>query len=193
MTVKIGDIDIDLADRQLLLNHIRHIPAAIHRDQQWIKHNTGIYVTDIPENPVLNAASIDYQEAENRGYVKIDLLNNSVYQQVRDRKHLEELVRQSPDWQRLQDREFFQQLVHIGNHYDLYRRLAEPISSIEHMAMFLALIRPAKRNLVGLPWKRVAESIWAQSTDGTYGFKRSHSFSYSYLVVVHMNLISSLD
>lgn len=193
MTIKIGDIDIDLADRQQILSKIPHIAAAIKRDEQWVKHNTGVYVTDIPFNPVLNAASIDYQDAESRGYVKIDLLNNSVYQQVRSRQHLEELVKKPPNWSRLCDREFFQKIVHIGNHYELFLKLAEPICSIEHMAMFLALIRPAKRHLVGLPWQQISQTVWEKASDGTYGFKRSHSFSYSYLVVVHMNLIDTLD
>jgi hypothetical protein len=54
--------------------------------------------------------------------------------------------------------------------------------------MFLAVIRPGKKHLIGLPWKEVAKTVWDKGTDG-YIFKRSHSCAYSQLVVVHMNLL----
>jgi hypothetical protein len=190
MSIRAGDIDIDLADRSQILEQIEHVPASIKKDDgTWIKHNTGVYVSAVPKNPVIGAASIDYIQAEARGYVKIDFINNSVYQLVRDRVHLAELANKTPDWQLLNDSEFFQQIVHIGNHYDLYRRLTEPVSSLEHMAMFLALIRPAKRALVGRPWSWIEKTIWEKSEDGSYGFKRSHSYSYALLVAVHINLL----
>jgi len=189
--IKVGDIDIDVADRDQLLKEIDHIPAAIHKDNgSWIKHNTGIYVTDIPTNPLTEFASVDYREAEDRGYIKLDILNNTVYRLVKDRAHLIELTQQPVDWTRLQDPDFFARVVHIGNHYSLYKKLAEPIANLEHMAMFLALIRPAKRNLVGLLWKDIAQLVWTKASDGTYGFKHSHAMSYSLLVAVHINLLS---
>jgi len=190
MNIRPGDIDIDLADRTKILEHIEHVAAAIKKDDTWVKHNTGIYVTAIPKNPVTGYASLDYVQAEERGYIKIDLINNSVYQLVRDRAHLTELVNTAPDWKLLNDPNFFQQVVHIGNHYNLYQKLAQPVSSLEHMAMFLALIRPAKRALVGRPWSWIEKTIWEKSEDGSYGFKKSHAMSYSLLVAVHVNLLS---
>ena len=56
------------------------------------------------------------------------------------------------------------------------------------MAMFLALIRPGKKHLIGQPWIEVAKTIWDKTEEG-YGFKKSHSLAYSHLVVVHMNLL----
>jgi len=56
------------------------------------------------------------------------------------------------------------------------------------MAMFLALIRPGKRHLVGRTWREIGETVWDGTEEG-YSFKRSHSVAYSHLVVVHMNLI----
>ena len=67
--------------------------------------------------------------------------------------------------------------------------MPEPILNIEQLAMFLAVIRPAKRHLIGKNWKEVSKTIWEKSEDGTYGFKHSHSVAYSQLVVVHMNLL----
>jgi len=189
--IRVGDIDIDVADRSQLLAHIQYVAASIEKEQnQWSKHNTGIYVTEIPVNPLTGTASIDYQAAEDRGYTKIDILNNSVYTLVQSRQQLKQLAEQQPDWARLQDPEFFQRIVHIGNHYGLYQKLYEPISRLEHMAIFLALIRPAKRSLTGLPWAEVEKTVWQKSSDGTYGFKKSHAMSYALLVSVHMNLLS---
>lgn len=191
MTVRTGDIDIDVADREKVLRLIEHVPASVLRsDGTWGRHNTGIYVVNIPKNPVLGSAALDYNQAESRGYIKLDIINNSVYSLVRDREHLQKLVNQTPDWVRLNNFDFFQKIVHIGNHHGLYRKLAEPISDIEHMAMFLALIRPAKRDLVGYRWDRIRKTVWEKTDDGSYGFKKSHSYSYAYLVAVHMNLLS---
>jgi hypothetical protein len=68
-----ADIDIDLADRTQVLNLIKCTAARQEKDQQVRRHNSGVYVTDIPYDPVHDCASIDYQEAEQRGYFKIDL------------------------------------------------------------------------------------------------------------------------
>jgi len=56
------------------------------------------------------------------------------------------------------------------------------------LAMFLALIRPGKRHLIGSSWAEISKTIWDKGDDG-YVFKKSHSLAYSHLVVVHMNLL----
>jgi len=52
----------------------------------------------------------------------------------------------------------------------------------------LAVIRPAKKHLIGLPWSEVAKTVWDKGSDG-YQFKRAHAVGYAHLVVVHMNLL----
>jgi hypothetical protein len=183
-----SDIDIDLGDRDKLLSLIPHTVASI-RKTEIRKHNTGVYVTDIPYDPVNDVASLDYELAEERGYIKLDLLNVHVYNQVRDEKHLIELM-QEPDWNKLNDITFVEQLIHLGNHYNTLRKMPEPVNSIPRLAMFLALIRPGKKHLIGLPWSEINKTIWEKGTDG-YGFKRSHSVAYAHLVVVHMNILSN--
>ena len=69
--------------------------------------------------------------------------------------------------------------------------MPEPVDSIPRLAMFLAIIRPGKKHLIGLPWKEVAKTVWDKGTDG-YTFKRSHAVAYAHLVVVHMNLLTEL-
>ena len=70
------DIDIDFADRDVVLDKINHRIARLNKDK---KHNTGVYVTEIPHNPVDNMSTLDYEEADDRGYFKLDFLNVSLY------------------------------------------------------------------------------------------------------------------
>ena len=85
MTVKFkSDIDIDFADRDQVLALLDTVPASIMRDNKLVKHNTGVYATDIPQDPFTGYASIDHKVAEDRGYQKLDFLNVNVYRHVRD-------------------------------------------------------------------------------------------------------------
>lgn len=181
-----SDIDIDLGDRDKLLSLISHTKASI-RKNEIKKHNTGVYVTDIPYDPINDMCALDYEQAEDRGYLKLDLLNVHVYNQVRDEKHLVELM-DEPDWNKLNDPSFVEQLIHLGNHYNSLRKMPEPVNSIPRLAMFLAVIRPGKKHLIGLPWSEVSKTIW-EKEEGVYTFKKSHSLAYAMLVVVHMNLL----
>jgi hypothetical protein len=187
------DIDLDFADRTAALATIEHSPASILRDGKLVKHNSGVYVNPVPVDPLSGQCSLDYQTAEELGYIKLDFLNVSLYQQIKDEAQLNALIAQEPDWTKLNDRAFVEQLIHIGNHYDLLQQMPEPVNSITRMAMFLAIIRPAKRHLARLLWKEVAKTVWEKEVDGSYGFKCSHAIAYSHLVVVHMNLLSNLS
>lgn len=182
-----SDIDIDFGDREKILSVIEHTPAAMRKVSPMRKHATGVHVTQVPYDPVYDMASIDYAEAENRGYFKLDLLNVHVYNQVRDERHLVELMR-DPDWARLKNRDFVEKLIHLGNQFNALRSMPEPVDSIPRLAMFLALIRPGKKHLQGKPWKEVAKTVWDKGNDG-YTFKKSHAIAYAHLVVVHMNLL----
>lgn len=185
-----SDIDIDFADRTQILSKIKHIPASIIKDNSLSKHNTGIYVTEIPVDPFTGQASLDYENAELRGYVKLDFLNVSLYNQITNEQHLEQLLAQEPPWDKLYQKSFCEQLIHIGSHYDTLIKMPEPVTSIGRMAMLLSVIRPAKRHLIGQPWRTVSETVWLKSEEG-YSFKQSHAVAYAHLVVVHMNLLNN--
>ena len=62
-------------------------------------------------------------------------------------------------------------------------------SSIDQLAATLAIIRPAKRHLAGLPWTTIMEQVWIKPSDGEYYFKKAHAIAYAVSVVVHMNLL----
>lgn len=183
-----SDVDIDFGSRDAILQHIKHIPAAMRNVNPIRKHATGVHVTEIPYDPVHDIAAIDYVEAEKRGYFKLDLLNVHVYENVRDELHLVELMR-DPDWSKLKDKDFVEKLIHLNNQFYNLQKMPEPVDSIPRLAMFLAVIRPGKKNLIGEKWSEVAKTVWDKGTDG-YVFKKAHAIAYAHLVVVHMNLIT---
>lgn len=183
-----SDIDIDFGNRELAIKLLDVTPAGMIKDGKLTKHNTGVYATDIPTDPFTGIASIDYKEAEDIGYPKLDFLNVSLYTQIKDEAHLQHLMETEPLWDLLLQKGFCEQLIHIGNHYNTMIAMPEPVNSIPRMAMFLAIIRPGKRHLVGKTWKEVSQTIWDTTEDG-YSFKKSHAVAYAHLVAVHMNLI----
>jgi hypothetical protein len=185
-----SDIDIDVGDREKALIYFKQTPASILRDSGLIKHNTGVYFTDIPKDPFTGFATVDHKTAEDRGYIKLDILNVGLYSQVKNEQHLDQLLAQEPAWERLYDKDFCSKLIHIGNHYDTLVKMPEAVNTIEKLAMFLAVIRPAKRHLIGKPWTEVEKTVWEKPTDDSYYFKKAHAVSYSHLVVVNVNLIS---
>ena len=181
------DIDIDFADRNQILNILPNIPASIRDDSGLKKHNTGVYFHAIPYNPFTNTANIDYKEAEQRGYFKIDLLNVSLYKDVRDEEHLISLMNQEPIWDLLQQAEFTDLLFHLNGHHDILQK-TKP-RSIEQLAAVLAMIRPAKRYLIGESWDKIYAEVWMKPENEDYYFKKSHSIAYAMVIVIHMNLI----
>jgi len=186
-----SDIDIDLGSREKLLEVIRHTPASIRKGDSVRKHNSGVYVTEIPTDCINQMSSLDYVEAEKRGYFKLDLLNVHVYEQVKNEQHLLALMRE-PNWARLNEPEFVEKVIHLTNQYRNIKKMPEPIDSIPRLAMFLAAIRPAKKHLIGRKWVDVAREVWRRGNDG-YTFKKSHSIGYAWLVAVHMNLVEEKE
>lgn len=184
-----ADIDIDFADRNQILSLIKHTPARQTVDGKPRRHNSGVYVTAIPEDPFNQCAAIDYETAEQRGYFKIDFLNMSVYQLIRDPEHYEQMLNQEPDWSRLwQDTNWSSQLVHVGNYTDLLKTMRP--DSVPRMAAFISIIRPGKAHLQNRSWTEVFAEVWDGDSSRGFVFKKSHAISYAMLVRLHMNLLS---
>ena len=178
------DIDIDFADRDIILSQLNHRVAKLDTGK---KHNTGVYVTECPHNPVDNLCTVDYKTAEDRGYFKLDFLNVSIYKDVKDETHLTNLMNKEPLWELLEHKDFVDQVFHVSGHSDLLKQLKP--TSVEQLAATLAIIRPAKRHLANEDWKTILEEVWIKPTNGEYYFKKAHAMSYAVACVVHMNLI----
>ena len=177
------DIDIDFIDRDQALKLIEHVKA--RRDNTH--HNTGVYVQSIPYDPVTNIAGIDYKEAEERGYFKIDFLNVGIYKGVKNEAHLIQLMETEPLWELLLQDEFTDLLFHLKGHGNIIRK-TQP-TSVEQLAAVLAMIRPAKRHLIGKTWTEIMMDIWTKPENNEYYFKKPHAIAYAMAVVVQMNLI----
>ena len=187
-----ADIDIDFADREQILKLIQHTPARQIVQDQVRRHNSGVYVTDIPRDPINNCAAINYETAEQRGYFKIDFLNMGVYQLVKSPKHYTEMLAATPPWNRLwQDSTWASQLVHIGNYTELLKSMRP--DSIPRMAAFISIIRPGKAHLQNKSWEDVFNSVWDGNDSQGYTFKKSHALSYAALVALHINLLNQVD
>jgi hypothetical protein len=187
-----ADIDIDLADRAQLLKLIQATPARQLNHNQVRRHNSGVYVTDIPVDPINACAAIDYETAEQLGYFKIDLLNMSVYQLIKSPEHYEHMLSIEPNWSRLwTDPEWASQLVHIGNYIDLLANMRP--DSIPRMAAFISVIRPGKAHLQNKTWNEVFASVWDGDDSQGFVFKHAHAVGYAALVALHINLLSQSD
>ena len=184
-----ADIDLDFADRESVLKLIQHTSARQLHQGQVRRHNSGVYVTDIPYDPVNQCATIEYELAEQRGYFKIDFLNMTVYNLVRSPEHYDQMLSQEPPWSRLwTNSAWASQLAHIGNYTGLLATMKP--DSIPRMAAFISIIRPGKAHLQNRPWAEVFESVWDGNDSRGYTFKKAHAISYAALVALHMNLLN---
>lgn len=189
--VKSFDIDLDFADRDQALEHFVHIPASQHRDGSLVKHNTGVYFTEIPRDPQLGISALDYKTAEARGYFKIDCLNVSVYRLVQSQEHYDRMFEKTPPWHRLwTDAVWTRRLIHVGNYSGLLSSMKP--SSVEQISAVLAIIRPAKAHLQHRPWPQVLKEVWKLDSAQGYQFKKAHAYAYGHLVMLHMNLLDEL-
>jgi hypothetical protein len=181
------DIDIDFLDREKALTLFNHTVASRKEDAKLVKHNTGVYLHEVPVDPITGLCSVPYDQAEANGYFKIDFLNVGIYKGVRDEEHLIQLMNQEPLWDLLIQDEFVNLLFHLNGHGDIIRK-TQP-TSVEQLSAVLAMIRPAKRYLIGKDWTTIMKEVWTKPENGDYYFKKSHATAYAVAIVVQMNLI----
>ncbi len=187
------DVDIDVADGK---TRERFGVRAImyDEDKQAIQpHPSGIYMEPtIPVDQETGWAAIPYKQAEANGWMKIDLLTNSAYQEFQSKQEVLDLLHQEPDWSLLEDRKFIKKLPHIHKYHDLISDL-QP-QSLEDLADALALIRPGKKHLVDEYMRdkhRVRKKLYKRPTNNKYYFKRSHAIAFAGQIVVRMNYLSN--
>jgi len=181
------DIDIDFVDRDQALQCIEHIIASRNDQGRLVKHNTGVYLHRVPVNAETNLCAVPYEEAEELGYFKIDFLNVGLYKGVRNEEHLNELMCREPLWDLLEQDDFVNLLFHVNGHGAILRKMKP--TSTEQLAAVLAVIRPAKRHLIGEPWNTVMAEVWTKPTNDDYYFKKSHATAYAVAIQIQMNLI----
>lgn len=190
MTKVATDIDIDFADREVALQGLMHVAASMEARTgdsygEHRRHPSGVYFQNLPTDPLTGYSSLPYEEAADRGYFKIDFLNNSIYNGVRDEDHLVELVNREPPWDFFEDEGIVSMLAHIHSSFGIVSQIRP--RSIEDLAVVLALQRPGKKHLIMEPRSRIDDEIWIP-TD-TFNFKRAHAIAYAVSIVVQLNLL----
>lgn len=187
--MKHTDIDIDVADREELLSHLNYIDASIINDNIIKKHNVGVYLQEMPTYLDTNLATIDYKGAGDYGYFKLDILNNSVYENVNDEEHLNRLLSTEPEWSMLVDDNVIPSLFQLSRHGDMLKKW-KPKNVLE-LAMFIAMIRPSKKHLLERnSWDEVKDEVWIKPENDEQYFKKSHSIAYAMVIKVQLNLIN---
>ena len=181
------DIDIDFIDREQALKLFKHTVASRNDNGRLVKHNTGVYMHEVPVDAVTSLCSVPYEQAEEQEFFKIDFLNVSIYKGVRNETHLNQLMEIEPLWDLLLQDEFVDLLFHLNGHGAILRKTCP--TSVEELAAVLAMIRPAKRNLIGKSWPEIMKEVWTKPKTDEYYFKKSHATAYAVAIVVQMNLI----
>jgi hypothetical protein len=92
-----------------------------------------------------------------------------------------------PLWNLLEQDDFTNLLFNINGHGDILRTMKP--TTLEQLAAVLAMIRPAKRYLVGKDWTTVMQEVWKKPENEEYYFKKAHAIAYAQAVIVQMNLI----
>ena len=185
--VKMPDIDIDFTDRDSALKLFKHVGASRVENDRLVKHNTGVYLHEVPVNALTGLCAVPYDTAEERKYFKIDFLNVGLYRGIKDEDHLVQLMETEPLWDLLLQDDFTSLLFHVNGHGSILREMKP--NSVEQLAAILAMIRPAKRHLIGKDWATVMMEVWTRPDTDDYYFKKSHATAYAVAIVVQMNLI----
>lgn len=180
------DIDIDFADRKKALGVLDHRVASRIEAGELKPHNTGIYLQDQSVTAPELLCEVPY-DVDVEGRFKIDFLNASLYSGIKDREHLSHLASQEPLWDLLEQDDFVNLLYHVKGHGGILRQMKP--TSIEQLAAVLAIIRPAKRYLIGKDWTTVMTEVWTKPDNDEYYFKKSHATAYALAIVCQMNLI----
>ena len=181
------DIDIDFENRETALKLFNHTVASRKENDKVVKHNTGVYLHEVPVDLASGLCSIDYESAEAAGFFKIDFLNVGIYKGVKNEEHLIHLMGQEPLWDLLEQDDFVNLLFHVNGHGNILKEMKP--KTIPQLAAVLAMIRPAKRYLIGKEWTTVMKEVWTKPEGNEYYFKKSHATAYAVAIVVQMNLI----
>jgi len=187
-----SDIDIDVKNRDEILKHFRSI-AALERinDSEMIKHKNGVYFHEVPNDPLTGICTIDYKTANTSGFQKIDFLNVHVYDDIDDRAELQRLIEAEPIWELLHDPEIVGNLFQLSNQVGIV--LQWKPSSIEELAMLIAMIRPAKYHLItATSWDKVKSEIWIKPQNDKAYLKKPHAIAYAYAIVAQLNKLTEI-
>lgn len=188
MIYKQPDLDCDISQKSIdeIKKCMKNIPASIITSTNIKAHNSGVYFCDAPVDLISGLCSINYKEAESDfGLMKVDLLHNTMLDKFNTRTELFNILKKPIQWNLLKNEEVVERLPHISAYFNLIQEMPN-IDSIEKLAMFIACIRPGKKNLIQKikenGWDSVKNSIWEPTKE--YYYKKSHAISYAMMISI---------
>lgn len=177
------DVDIDVSpvtDRSVYGTR-----AMVYNEEEGkiLPHPSGIYLNNVPIDEMTGLSAFDYKYGDAHGYMKVDLLNNSVYREFKSKQDIIDVMNQPVEWGQFRKRAVVEALPHLGKHYELVNKVSP--SSIIELADVIALIRPGKDHLI-VPYLedrvRTRKNLYRQPKTGVY-FKKSHAIGYAVMIV----------
>ena len=201
--IELPDVDLDVKDRERAASLFGEavVSTQLTDKNTLVKHKTGVHFQKIPQDPTTGMAVFPYDIAEEMGYHKVDIIPNHVYDMVGSEEELQCLLDEPVNWDWFTDERFYDntdtryRMTHLSGSDHIYRRY--PPKSMEDVAILLAVIRPRKRYLIGEPWEKIKKLIWKKIPEENpdndprkYFFKKSHSFAFAMLVVLHAKIIA---
>lgn len=185
------DIDIDVHPSFKPEQHFPWVRASVLRDDKLTAHPVGVYPQAMAADPFTGLAAVPYEQAEELGYLKVDFLTLNLLKHLESREELERLIKQDPDWTLLQLPSTWPKLFQMSKHGDLLAKIKP--KNLEELADAISLIRPSKKNLIGLYLKErgaCRKILYARDADGSYGFRKSHALAYALNIVIQLHLIA---
>ena len=111
-----------------------------------------------------------------------------IQEKIDNQEHMDRVLSKDPVWELLEHQDIVSQLFHIHNHFEIVKKM-QP-KSLPQLAMVWAIIRPAKRHLIGKDWNTIETSVWQRPTDNQYFFKKAHAYAYAQAIILQMNLLA---
>lgn len=180
------DIDLDLRPDFNPDSIFDIIHASMNEDGVLRKHPAGVYFQHIPTDKVTELSAIPYKQAEEVGYLKVDMLHLSLLKDFKNKAEIRKLINREPNWKLLEDETIVSQLFHIGNHFDVVK-MVKP-RSVEALSDILALIRPGKRNLLDAYLKSpeaIRPELYTKRINSD--MRKSHTIPYALLIVLQLH------
>lgn len=187
------DVDVSPSFKRFLEGHSKEyhiVRASVYNDdkKRMVPHPSGYYFdSDVFVDSLTGNASFDYEDGE-EFFQKIDILNNSIYQNFSSKKEMMEVLNMETDWDLLLDESFVYKLPHIGTHFSLIEQLRP--RDVHDLADVLALMRPGKLHLVESyvrQKKSTRRQLYTRPVNGKHYFKKSHSYAYAMSIILMMN------
>lgn len=186
------DIDIDFKtdfDPLTILNQA--VRASMVQNGELKKHPCGIYLQNIPQDPLTKLSAIPYKESSSLGYFKIDCLHLNILDHFENKQQIRDLMYTDPDWSMMQDQTVISKLFHLSK-WPIVIEIVKP-QSIEEVADCLALIRPKKQHLLQKYNKQnkeqLRQELYKQEQGDKTSFKRGHAIAYALVIVLQLHLI----